>query len=194
MRSEYYHTKDSVEEYINMAKDVDGGELIEILNEHIFKGASILELGSGPGSDYQILSQDYHVFGSDYSGEFLNHLRVKYPDGEFLHLDAITLKTEKKFDGVYSNKVLQHLSNEELKKSISQQFRILNNEGLVCHSFWKGEGDEMFKGMFVNYQTVASLRSFFEKKFNVLVLEEYKEFEEADSILIIAKKKAESIC
>ncbi len=48
--------------------------------------------------------------------------------------------------------------------------------------------------MFVNYQTVASLRSFFEKKFNVLVLEEYKEFEEADSILIIAKKKAESIC
>lgn len=189
MSKNYYQTKESVEEYISLAKDVDGRLLIEKLNAYLPHNSSLLEIGSGPGTDFQILKAAYKVVGSDYSNEFLLRLTANNKNGEFLLLNAITLETDKKFDGIYSNKVLQHLSNDELRKSIRRQLAVLNRNGIVCHSFWKGEGDETFKGLLVNYQTDASLRELFGDCFEVLVLEEYKEFEEGDSVLFIGKKK-----
>lgn len=189
MNDNYYKTKESVEEYINLAKDVDGGELIRKLNDFLPQYSLLLEIGSGPGSDFQILKRDYKVVGSDYSNEFLDRLIKNNLEDEFLNLNAITLKTDKKFDGIYSNKVLQHLSNEDLEKSILRQVDILNPSGIICHSLWKGKGDEIFKGLLVNYQTDESLRYLFEDNFEILLLEEYKEFEEGDSLLLIGKKK-----
>jgi 2-polyprenyl-3-methyl-5-hydroxy-6-metoxy-1,4-benzoquinol methylase len=60
-------------------------------------------------------------------------------------MDASKLETELAFDGIYSNKVLHHLNNEELKNSVKRQSEILNPKGIICHSFWKGEGSEIFK-------------------------------------------------
>lgn len=111
------------------------------------------------------------------------------PTGEFLELDAVTLKTDRKFDGIYSNKVLQHLKDEELAESIKRQFELLNANGVICHSFWKGEGDEVFKGLFVNYHKEEGLTDLFNEYFEVLLIEAYKEFEEGDSLLLIGKKK-----
>ncbi len=189
MNNNYYKTKESVEEYINLAKDVNGLQLIKKLNIFLQQNSSLLEIGSGPGTDFQILKRDYKVIGSDYSNEFLSRLVKNNNKDEFLNLNAITLKTEKKFDGIYSNKVLQHLTNGELRKSIIRQVDILKPKGIICHSFWKGEGDEIFKGLLVNYQTDGSLRNLFGDYFEILLLEEYKEFEDGDSILLIGKKK-----
>ena len=151
--------------------------------------ATLLELGSGPGSDWKILNQNYDVIGSDYSTEFTARLKAKYAEGEFLELDAITIVTDKHFDGIYSNKVLQHLRDDQLVASIQRQTELLNSKGVVCHSFWKGEGSEIFKGMFVNYHTLSHLTNLFSEVFDILVSQEYKEFEDNDSILIIGKKK-----
>ncbi|MBT8181312.1 MAG: hypothetical protein KJO53_06955, partial [Eudoraea sp.] len=52
-----------------------------------------------------------------------------------------------------------------------------------------GEGSEIFKGLFVNYHSEKALRSFFEPYFDILMIESYAEFEAADSLLLIAKKK-----
>ena len=189
MNENYYKTKESVEEYIKLAKDVNGEQLIEKLKSYLMSNSLVLEIGSGPGTDFQILMKDYRVVGSDYSAEFLSRLissNIKY---DFLNLDAITLKTNRKFDGIYSNKVLQHLTDEELRKSIQRQADILNINGIICHSFWKGEGDEIFKGLLVNYQTYENLRILFEDYFEVLLLEEYREFEDEDSLLLIGTKK-----
>lgn len=189
MKEDYYMTKESVEEYIKLAKDVNGGQLIGKLNKFLPSNSLLLEIGSGPGTDFQILKKDYRVVGSDYSPEFLNRLISNNKKDEFLNLDAVTLETDRKFDGIYSNKVLQHLTNEDLKKSIQRQIDILNSNGIICHSFWKGEGDEIFKGLLVNYQTDESLRILFEDNFEIILIEEYKEFENGDSLLIIGKKK-----
>lgn len=189
MSEEYYKTKKSVDEYIRLAKDVNGAELIEKFKKVLQPNARLLEIGSGPGTDWKILSKDYEVVGSDNSTLFINHLVVENPMAEFLELDATTLATDQKFDGIYSNKVLHHLRDEEIVNSIKRQYDILNSEGIVCHSFWKGEGSEIFKGLFVNYHTANSLRSFFEKQFEILLMEEFEEFESNDSILLIAKKK-----
>ncbi|HAA12175.1 MAG TPA: methyltransferase [Cytophagales bacterium] len=189
MSQAYYHTPESVAEYIQLAMDVNGQELIDQLKPRLSLGAHLLELGSGPGKDWEILSQDYTVTGSDLSLEFLKHLRVVHPKGQFLELDAATLATDQTFDGIYSNKVLHHLTDEDLAKSAVRQAAILNHGGIICHSFWKGDDSETFKGMFVNYHNEAALRGFFGEPFEILTLAPYTEFEEGDSLLLMARKK-----
>ena len=189
MNGEYYKTKESVEEYIKLAKDVNGSQLIEKLKRYLPVNSTLLEIGSGPGSDWEILNKFYKLIGSDNSKEFLNYLVDKYSIGEFLKLDAATLKTGQKFDGIYSNKVMHHLRDNELIESIKNQYKILNPNGIICHSFWKGKDSEVFKGLFVNYHNEANLEKFFEDKFQILSIESYKEFDDEDSLLLIGKKK-----
>ncbi len=189
VNGDYYKTKESVEEYIQLAKDVNGLELIEKLKNYLPKDSFLLEIGTGPGTDWNILNKYFQVIGSDNSGEFLSHLRKTNTTGTFLELDAVTLETNEIFDGIYSNKVLHHLSDNDLVGSISRQYEILNLGGIICHSFWKGEGTEVFKGLFVNYHTENELKDYFSKHFEILVIEPYAEFEDGDSLLLIGRKK-----
>lgn len=189
MKGEYYKTKESVDEYIKLAEGVNGKLLIEKLERVLPPNSVLLEIGSGPGTDWKILNKSFRVIGSDNSTEFLSHLMSKNSDGEFLELDAVTLITDKKFDGIYSNKVMHHLTDNELASSIKRQYEILNTNGIICHSFWKGEGSEVFKGLFVNYHDEVGLKEAFKTHFEILSIENYKEFEDDDSILLIGKKK-----
>jgi hypothetical protein len=84
MTADYYKTKESVEEYIRLAKDVNGGKLIEKLKAFLSSNATLLELGTGPGTDWNILQKDFEVVGSDNSQEFLDHLNSNNPTGRFL--------------------------------------------------------------------------------------------------------------
>lgn len=189
MEGAYYKTKESVEEYIRLAKDVSGKQLIEELKRVLPPNSVLLEIGSGPGTDWKILNELYNVIGSDNSTEFLNYLMNENSSGEFLELDAITLETDKYFNGIYSNKVMHHLSDSEFVDSIKRQYDVLKSDGIICHSFWKGDGSENFKGLFVNYHTEVGLKRFFSHYFEILSIKNYKEFEDDDSLLLIAKKK-----
>ena len=189
MNENYYHTRESVDEYIELAKDVNGRELIDKLKRVLPSNSTILEIGTGPGTDWKILRKSFQVIGSDNSPLFVNHLRRNNPSGKFIELDAITIKTRMKFDGIYSNKVLHHLGDNELIDSIKRQNKILKTGGIICHSFWKGEGSEVFKGLYVNYQTENTLRDVFKDYFEVLSINYYNEFEDSDSLLIIGKRK-----
>ncbi len=189
MEGAYYKTKASVEEYIRMAQDVSGKQLIDKLNHFLSPNSNVLEIGSGPGTDWKILNESYTVTGSDNSTEFLTHLKHDNPNGDFIPLDATSLLTNTRFDGIYSNKVLHHLTNKELASSIRRQYEILNPHGIICHSFWKGSGSEVFKGLFVNYHSKIDLKMIFTPYFEILSLENYLEFEADDSILLIGKKK-----
>lgn len=189
MEEAYYKTKRSVEEYIHLAKDVNGKVLIEKLKKILALNSTLLEIGSGPGTDWGILNNFYNVTGSDNSVEFLKYLMAENPEGNFLELEAKTLSTNKKFDGVYSNKVLHHLNDNDLIASINRQYELLNPNGVICHSFWKGDGSEIFKGLFVNYHNEEGLKKLFKAKFKVLSVESYKEFDNGDSLLLMGRKK-----
>lgn len=189
MHEDYYHNEESVSEYIKLAKDVSGKELIDQLIQVLPENSKLLELGSGPGTDWKILSKTYEVIGSDMSLPFLEHLKSKNPNSIFLHLDAVTLETEMTFDGIYSNKVLHHLSDSELSNSIKRQSEILHPKGVICHSFWKGKGSETFKGMFVNYHEAEDLKTVFIEFFDIISINTYQEFEPEDSLLLIARRK-----
>ncbi len=186
---EYYHTKESVQEYIHLAEGINAQQIIDQLDPYLEEGSAVLELGSGPGTDWQILAENYEVTGSDLSKEFLNHLNNLYPEGDFVQINASTLQIERKFDCIFSNKVLHHLTDEELTQSIKRQYELLNEGGVICHSFWKGSGDEVFKGMYVNYHDKGELDAIFRAGFEVLLLNYYEEFEAQDSLFVIARKR-----
>lgn len=75
MTGKYYKTKESVDEYIKLAEDVNGKQLIEKLGQVLPPNSVLLEIGSGPGTDWKILNKSFNVIGSDNSIEFLTMVR-----------------------------------------------------------------------------------------------------------------------
>ena len=59
MTDHYYLTKQTVNEYIKMAKGFDERDLIEKLKGFLPGHSSVLKLGFGPGVDLEILSETY---------------------------------------------------------------------------------------------------------------------------------------
>lgn len=188
IKKNYYDSKKNVLQYISMARGFDGAALINILKTHLKKNASVLELGMGPGKDLDILKKDYKVTGSDISALFLDRYLKKNPDADLIHLDAVTLMTHRKFDCIYSNKVLHHITTAELKKSIKKQKQLLNSEGILFHSFWRGDNDEDYNGLRFVYYTKDELINYFKKDYEIIDIQLYKEMEDNDSIYIILKK------
>lgn len=84
---------------------------------------------------------------------------------------------------------MHHLNDDELIDSVNRQNEILNSNGIICLSFWKREGSEIFKGLFVNYHSISTLTKIYQKYFDILSIEAYKEFNDSDSLLLIARKK-----
>jgi len=76
----FYDSEENVNKYIEMARGFDGRELIDILSKYVPAGSSVLELGTGPGVDLEILSNSYDVTGSDNSTLFLDRLHKSHPD------------------------------------------------------------------------------------------------------------------
>ena len=185
----YYHTRETVDEYVEMAEGYDGRELIEVLKQHLKPGATVLELGMGPGKDLDILSESFLATGSDTSQVFLKRYRAEHPDADLLLLDAVTLDTGRRFDGIYSNKVLMHLTREQVSASLRRQAEVLNDRGVLLHSFWYGEQEEEFSGLLFVQYTEVSFDQVVGPEFEIVKTERYAEMEEGDSIYFVLKKR-----
>ncbi|WP_316504790.1 class I SAM-dependent methyltransferase [Nitrosopumilus sp.] len=185
----YFDTEKGVNEYIQMASGYDGTKLIEILRKYLPEKSTVLEIGMGPGVDLDILRKHYTVTGSDNSSVFLERYKKKNKDADLILLDAVTLHTEREWDGIYSNKVLHHLTKEELKKSLSRQKEILNQNGILFHSFWKGTKTENFEGLLFQYYEMKELEGIVKNDYDVLELKTYTEMEKDDSIYVVLKKR-----
>ena len=185
----FYDSSDNVDNYIEMCSDYDGSNLYEVLKEHLKDGSSLLELGSGPGFDMPFLSEHYDVTGSDFSDEFLIRCRKKFSDISFIKIDASKIDIKEKFDCIYSNKVLHHLTESQLATSLSQQAKGLTENGIIVHSFWIGEENEEIEGMLFTYYQPEDLLHLISENFVVLTTLSYQEFEEADSLFVVAKLK-----
>ena len=184
----FYDTEKGVEQYIKMAEGYDGAELIKILQKYLPENSTVLELGIGPGKDMDILKKSYAVTGSDNSQVFLDKYKEKHRDVDLL-LDSVTMKTDRKFDCIYSNKVLHHLTKENLTKSLQRQKELLNLNGIAFHSFWKGNKVEEMKGLLFTYYEIEDLNEIVESNFDVLAMETYTEMEKDDSIYVVLRTR-----
>lgn len=185
----YYDDEKNVEQYVKMAEGYDGAILIDVLRQHLAKGATVLELGMGPGKDLLLLKQYFKVTGSDSSPIFIARFRAENAEADLIQLDAVTMNTDRQFDAIYSNKVLYHLTREQLAQSLERQHHVLNSSGLALHSFWHGDGDDAMHGLHFSYYTEAQLRAIAEPYYEVIQIERYAEMETDDSIYILLKKR-----
>ena len=185
----FFDTEKGVEQYIKMAEGYDGAELIQILQKYLPENSTVLEIGMGPGKDLDILKKFYTVTGSDNSQVFLGKYKQSHQDPDLLLLDAVTIQTDRKFDCIYSNKVLHHLTKEDLKKSLQRQKEILNPNGIAFHSFWKGSKIEKIEGLLFTYYETEDLKKMTESDYEMLALETYTEMEKDDSIYVVLRNR-----
>lgn len=178
----YFDNKKNVEDYIAMADGYDGRELIARLREHVPEKATVLELGMGPGVDLDILADTFTATGSDFSRLFLDRYREKHGNPDLLLLDAVTIQTDRKFDAIYSNKVLHHLTEEELRLSLARQKQVLNPGGCALHSFWRGAEKSEMDGLQFNYYGDKEISKILEEHFKILDLQHYRELADDDSL------------
>ncbi len=165
--------------------------VMEQFESRIDYSKTVLELGSGPGIDYEYLRKHYDVTGSDYSDAFLKTLRKKNKQGKFIKLNALDMDQDEKYDVIVSNKVLQHLTAEQLVISLHNQYESLNDGGVIFHAMWRGYGNTRTnKSMpFVKYQPEDIEKM--TNKFKVKEVIKYKEMQDNDSFIIIMEKLAD---
>ena len=192
MTENYYDDEKNVRSYIEMAAGYDGAELIEKLREYVPAGAEVLEIGMGPGTDLTLLNEHFKTVGSDRSTHFLDLYRADHPDADLLLLDATTLETDRTFAGIYSNKVLHHLAEAELGRSLARQADLLEPDGIALHSFWRSQTGATYVenqyGPHFVYYTVDRLIELATPYFDILEASVYAEMEDDDSICLILRR------
>jgi SAM-dependent methyltransferase len=185
---DFYENKDKVEKYVEFTPRHDGSELVDKLVERLPAGATVLELGMGPGKDFRLLSKHFRVTASDYSKLFLEMFRERNPDADSLHLDARTIETDRRFDAIFSNKALIHMTDPELQRSFARQREVLNPGGLILHSFWYGDTVERYSGLTFTNRTEQSLAGMLDGLFEIVDIGRHAKMADDDSVYVLAKK------
>ena len=58
----------------------DEGDVLERLRARLPAGTTVLEIGTGPGKDLDMLLETFEAVGSDYSQVFLDRYRARRAD------------------------------------------------------------------------------------------------------------------
>ena len=190
-RMGYFDSEENVDEYLGLAEGYDGADLVRDLAKRLARGASVLELGMGPGKDLDLLREaGLHATGSDSSKVFLRRYAARHGKSPTLLLDAVTLETDRRFDAIYSNKVLQHLTRDEMARSLARQAEVVEPDGLLLHALWHGEGHDEHHGLLFTRYTLDSLGEVLPAELEVVESARYTEMKADDSIWVVLRRRS----
>lgn len=187
-----YDTPEGTDEYAAMAEGYDGRTHIERLNELLPPGSEVLELGIGPGVDLDMLAETFTAVGSDLSQAFLDRYARLRPEAELMQLDAITIDTDRRFDAIYTNKVLHHLTTGELHRSLHRQAEVIRPGGLLLHGLWAGTTAEDYGGLHDQRYLPDTLEAVIPDVLEIVECVFYEEMETDDSLRVILRRKPRS--
>ncbi len=189
---DYFLERENVESYTKMVENTDNTFVLGELKKVLMPGSTLLELGMGPGLDLLEMANDYKVVGSDYSPFFIENFKSINDHIDVLVLDALTMEIDKKFDCIYSNKVMVHFTKEELSVSLIKQCEHLNPQGIVFMTIWKDSYniEKMYDGQltFVYYEE-NDIKSILPDSLELVKTVTYGEFEPGDSMVVVLRKK-----
>lgn len=185
----FYRRRSSAEEYLRRTQSSPGRVHIDRLKSVLPARASVLEIGMGSGADFDELDSYFNATGSDYSKPFLDIYQKRNPHAALLKLDARTLTTPLRFDGIYSNKVLHHLKRSELAQSLKRQAHILHTNGCILHTFWQGQGAERHRGLRYTYWSKEGLFRELSRYFQNIEIQAYAEVSTDDSLSVLARRR-----
>ncbi len=186
---DYFNKRENVDLYSSMMQNYDNSFIINEVKKILPQNSSLLELGMGTGVDLISLSQYYSVIGSDYSPLFISDFKQK-SNLNVCVLNAVTIDINKKFDCIFSNKVLQHLSIDDFSISLVNQSKHLTKNGILFITLWHGEHREEFEcngALRFVYYDEKTLKKLLPNTIQLENIILYSEFEKDDSIIIILK-------
>lgn len=185
----FYHKQENVNLYKAMTQNYDSSVIVNKVKDFLSPNSTLLELGMGLGTDLLALSKYYKVTGSDFSPIFLSEFCSEHPEIEVIELNAVDFSLNEKFDCIYSNKVLYHLTMEEFRQSLQIQSEHLNKNGILFMTMWYGTyREEFYEDLRFMYYTEDEIIELIPKELEIEVIERYTEMEENDSLLIVLRK------
>ena len=188
----FYDSEQNVDTYVRMAEGIDGRDLVAVLERHLSTGSSVLEIGMGPAKDLPWLDRRFRATGSDNSKIFVERARAVDPSADVLALDAVTLETDRRFDAIYSNKVLHQLTPDDLACSLVAQHWVLRPGGIALHSLWHGDRLEVDGDEHCQYYTAQTFADQVGGSFEIVETEAYTEMEDDDSLYVVLRRSQAS--
>ena len=123
---------------ISRYESADVSEVQELLLQTFGKNSTLLEIGCGSGRDAAFMVKNsYDVIAVDGSKSMIEEARKIHPElANKLYCKTLPndLEFNIKFDGIYSIATLMHLSKDDLEKTISKIYNLLNQNGKLLMS------------------------------------------------------------
>ncbi|MFC1662988.1 class I SAM-dependent methyltransferase [Patescibacteria group bacterium] len=139
--------------YDRIAKDYQADHLsdtwdddfIQYFIEALFKGAYVLDLGCGPGTDTKKLIQgELKVAGLDLSDELLKIAKKENPTVDFIQGNLFSLPYEDQvFDGVFAKASLLHFPKKDMPNALREISRVTKDKGIVHIAVKQGQGEKV---------------------------------------------------
>ena len=119
----------------------------------------ILDLGCGTGRHtIYLLKNGFKVYGCDASESALKIAKEIIKNVEFKKCDMTSLPYKNNyFDGVLCHFVIQHGKIEQIKKAISEIYRVLRKDGILYLSVPSVEHPEYFTGKEIEPRTKINI-------------------------------------
>ncbi len=120
-------------------------ELDEFLN-YLLSGSQILDAGCAYGRDTEYMkTKGFQLEAIDLSPALIARAKELHPDTGFAVKDVRNTGFEdNRFDGIWCNATLLHLSDEDMARALDEFHRILKPNGVLAVSLKKGEGTQQF--------------------------------------------------
>lgn len=104
----------------------------------------ILDVGCGPGHHTQFLQEVYDYTGVDYSEQFIELAKQKFPDTTFILGNMLDLPfKENEFDGFWAAASLLHIPKENSGTALGEIGRVVKENGIGFIALKKGEGQKI---------------------------------------------------
>lgn len=142
----YYET-----DSINLSfryENADVSEVQKLLLQTFEKKSKLFEIGCGSGRDASFMTKhDFDVTAIDGSKNMIEEAKKIHPElsAKLFHKTLPNdLEFNQTFDGIYSIATLMHLSENDLKNTLSKIYNLLNENGkfLMSVSLFRDDIDE----------------------------------------------------
>jgi ubiquinone/menaquinone biosynthesis C-methylase UbiE len=145
------YQKDIISTYNKIAKEYQARRkelvLVDELEKFVslFVGKKVLDAGTGPGRDAEILTKrGYEVIGIDLSEEFIKLATELVGGATFICMDILDLQfTVEYFDAIWCCAVLSHFEKEDIPKALSELHRVLKPGGALFITVREYVGERM---------------------------------------------------
>ncbi|MGL4759881.1 MAG: methyltransferase domain-containing protein [Sarcina sp.] len=167
-----FNNRETVEKFLKGHKNYDG-RIALILRSYLKKGASVLNIGLNNGKDFEVLKQTYDTVAIDGSEFFIDIYKENNKGSEVYQLNDIKLDISKKFDCIFSNKLINHFTVDELTESLKNQANLLEAGGKAFHFYCDGEGEILLGGVTLNMYDEKILREVVPSEFEIVKFSKY---------------------